>query len=158
MTSLHFLSSLIGQILILKSKVMMELSLCLTLLRSSQNKMCGTYCVDYTLDDYCGSIRWKSIGIVNCSSILEPNQCSWQSIERCRRYSYDSTIVLFALPFLTRAVLRLVFASWNTHPHQNIALTKAMLIDIVSMKNETGLVGFAYLITHAFMSCLIAVP
>jgi hypothetical protein len=33
-----------------------------------------------------------------------------------------------------------------------------MLIDMISMKNETGLVGFAYLITHAFMSCLIAVP
>jgi hypothetical protein len=113
--------------------------------------------VDFTLDDYCGPVRRKSIGIVSCSS--------WSQIDALDKVASTVgailmilPVVLFALPFGTWAVLRAMCASWNTNPHQDIALTKSMLIDVVSMKNETGLVGFAYLVTHAFMSCLIAVP
>ena len=53
-------------------------------------------------------------------------------------------LLLFALPWLTWAVLRILFSSWNTKS-ANLTRIHAMLIDMVSLKTETGVVGFACL-------------
>jgi hypothetical protein len=117
------------------------------------------------------AIAWTSLWIITVAPFagnllaLSAAALSWSQIDALDKVASTVgailmilPVVLFALPFGTWAVLRAMCASWNTNPHQDIALTKSMLIDVVSMKNETGLVGFAYLVTHAFMSCLIAVP
>lgn len=68
-------------------------------------------------------------------------------------------VLLFTLPWLTWAALRNLFSSWGSLNHgKDISIVRSMLLDMVSLKTETGVVGFAFLVTHAFMGCLAAIP
>lgn len=67
-------------------------------------------------------------------------------------------VILFSLPWLTWAVIRSAFASWSPTNNKKMSMTKSMLVDIISLKTETGVFGFAFLITHAFMGSLVAIP
>ncbi len=69
-------------------------------------------------------------------------------------------VILFSLPWLTWAVLRHFFcSSWkNSNNGEKTSVTRSMLVDMVSLKTETGVVAFVYLLAHALMSCLIVAP
>lgn len=65
--------------------------------------------------------------------------------------------LLFALPWIVWVIIRTSFSSWNKHS-KGLSLIKSMLIDMVSLKTESGIVGFGFLLTHTLMGTLIAVP
>jgi len=65
--------------------------------------------------------------------------------------------LLFTLPWIVWAIIRTSCSSWNKHSTRMSSI-KSMLIDMVSLKTESGIVGFGFLLTHALMGTLIAVP
>lgn len=58
---------------------------------------------------------------------------------------------LFAIPWIVWKILRTLFFNRSTS-------FKADLIDLVSMKTETGVIGFFYSFTHALMGTIVADP
>lgn len=62
-------------------------------------------------------------------------------------------VFLFILPWITWALARTLFTRWE----KSISI-KAMLVDLVSLKTETGVVSFFFLMAHAFMGGLVAIP
>lgn len=65
--------------------------------------------------------------------------------------------LLFALPWIVWVIIQTSFSSWNKHS-KGLSLIKSMLIDMVSLKMVSGIVGFGFLLTHTLMGTLIAVP
>jgi hypothetical protein len=59
----------------------------------------------------------------------------------------------FIFPWVTWALARNIFTRWE----KSISF-KSMLVDLVSLKTETGVISFFFLMTHAFMGSLVAIP
>jgi len=78
----------------------------------------------------------------------------------------------FLIPFFLWFILRTFFFSWigrrgiSLYEHQHAVqggrkrhtIVKAMLIDMVSLKSETGCVGFFFAMAHTFMGFICADP
>jgi len=79
----------------------------------------------------------------------------------------------FLIPFVLWFIFRNIFFVWSggrgisLYEHQHAgpvkgakkhSVIRAMLIDMVSLKGETGCVGFAYALIHTFMGFIIADP
>ena len=59
----------------------------------------------------------------------------------------------FIFPWITWALARSIFTRWE----KSISI-KSMLVDLVSLKTETGVISFFFLMAHAFMGGLVAIP
>mmetsp|Transcript_24456 Transcript_24456/g.36940 ORF Transcript_24456/g.36940 Transcript_24456/m.36940 type:complete len:375 (-) Transcript_24456:1725-2849(-) len=71
------------------------------------------------------------------------------------------SVFFFLIPWGVWFILRSLLSNalyLSQGKDKAFAPIKAMLVDIVSLKHESGVVGFFFVLTHAFMGALVAMP
>ena len=62
-------------------------------------------------------------------------------------------VFLFAIPWIVWAIVRMVFTDWEKKTS-----IRSTLVDMVSLKTETGVACFFFLMSHALMGITVLVP